>query len=293
MKDAKYIDVNGIRTRYFEAGRGEPIVLIHGGNYGTYYNAEDWEFNFDALAEHFRVIAYDRIGLGFSDNPPRDEDYRMSASVQHALGVITALGLGRSHIIGHSRGGYAAARAVLEHPEIVDTLVIVDSSTLMTPANPLYEAWEREALQYDDVRERNRFFLRENSFGDGRPTERYLDVTVEIDGLAKTRFARERLRAEMGRFKADLVERQAETHAWIRAGRLTCPTLVVWAYNDPSATLMDNGIPCMNLILPNVPESEMVILNRAGHMVFREQAEAFNHAVIDFIGRHRAGRTRN
>lgn len=290
MKNARYVDVNGIRTRYFEAGQGEPVVLIHGGNYGTYYNAEDWELNFDTLAEHFRVIAYDRIGLGFSDNPSRNDDYRMGASVRHAYDLITALGLGRSHIVGHSRGGYTATRMVLEHPEIVDTLIIVDSSTLMTPANPMYEAWEREALKYDDLRERYRFFLRENSFGDGRPTEHYLDVAVEIDGLAKTRLARERLGVEMDRFKADLIERQAETHAWIRAGRLACPTLIVWAYNDPSATMAACGIPCMDLIMPNVPESEMVILNRAGHMVFREQAEGFNHAVIDFIARHRAGR---
>ena len=92
-------------------------------------------------------------------------------------------------------------------------------------------------------------------------------------------------------FKADLVERQQETHAWIREGRLRHPTLVVWAYEDPSATMERCGIPCLNLILPNVVESEMVILNRAGHMVYRERPEAFNHAVVDFIARHRRGRT--
>ena len=57
------------------------------------------------------------------------------------------------------------------------------------------------------------------------------------------------------------------------------------------ATMERCGIPCMNLILPNVPESEMVILNRAGHMIYREQPEAFEHAVLDFIARHRAGRS--
>ena len=291
MKDAKYIDVTGIRTRYFEAGVGEPLLLIHGGSYGSFYNAEDWELNFDTFAERFHVVAYDRIGLGFTDNPRTDEEYVIGSSVDHAFGLIKALGLGRAHIMGHSRGGYTATRLVLEHPEVVDTLIIVDSSSLMTPANPQYGIWEHEALKYDDLHERHRYLVAANSYGDGGVTDHYIDVAVEIDGLAKTNVAKERMAVNITRFRSDLVERQQETHEWIRAGRLTCPTLIMWAYNDPSATMERCGIPCMNLIMPNVPESEMVILNRAGHMIYREQTEAFDHAVLDFIARHRAAQT--
>jgi 2-hydroxy-6-oxonona-2,4-dienedioate hydrolase len=290
MNNAKFIDANGIRTRYFEAGEGEPLLLIHGGSYGSFYNAEDWELNFDTLAERFHVVAYDRIGLGFTDNPRTDDEYVIGSSVDHAHAVIQALGLGPAHIMGHSRGGYTAARLVLEHPEVVDTLIIVDSSSLMTPANPQYEAWDREALTYDDLHERHRYLVTANSFGGDHITDHYLDVAVEIDQLPKTKAAKERMATNAPRFKADLVERQQETHAWIRARRLTCPTLIMWGYNDPSAMMERCGIPCMDLILPNVPESEMVILNRAGHMVYREQPEAFDHAVTDFIARHRTGR---
>jgi 2-hydroxy-6-oxonona-2,4-dienedioate hydrolase len=291
MKDAKYIDANGIRTRYFEAGEGEPLLLIHGGTYGSFYNAEDWELNFDTFAQHFRVIAYDRIGLGFTDNPRTDDEYVIGSSVEHAHGLIKALGLGPAHIMGHSRGGYTATRLVLEHPDVVDTLIIVDSSSLMTPANPQYDAWEREGQKYGDLHQRHRYLVTANSFSADHITDHYLDVAVEIDQLPKTAMGKARMQANAPRFKADLVERQAETHAWIREGRLACPTLVMWAYDDPSATMDRCGIPCMNLILPNVRESEMVILNRAGHMVYRERPEAFNHAVLDFIARHRRGRT--
>jgi pimeloyl-ACP methyl ester carboxylesterase len=290
MDNAKYVNANGIRTRYFEAGQGDPLVLIHGGTYGSFYNAEDWEHNFDGLAQHFRVIAYDRIGLGFTDNPKSDEDYVIGSSVDHAYAVIQALGLGKAHIMGHSRGGYTAARLVLEHPEVADTLVIVDSSSLMTPANPQYEAWDREAQQYADLHERHRYLVTANSFSGDHITPRYLDVAVEIDQLPKTAAAKAKMAVLGQRFKADLVERQQETHAWIREGRLQKPTLVMWAYEDPSATMDRCGIPCMNLIMPNVQDAEMVILNHAGHLVYRERPEAFNHAVIDFIGRHRAGR---
>lgn len=291
MQDARYIDAGGIRTRYFDQGEGEPLLLIHGGTYGSFYNAEDWELNVDELAKHYRVIAYDRIGLGFTDNPGTDDDYVIGSSVRHAYDLIKALNLGPAHIMGHSRGGYTATRLVLEHPEVVDTLLIVDSSSLMTPANPQYDVWEREAQQYSDLRDRMRYLVTANSFAGDHITEHYIDVAVEIDQLPKSRAAKERMALNAPRFKADLVERQAETHEWIREGRLTCPTLVMWAFEDPSATMDRCGIPCMKLILPNVRESEMVILNRAGHMVYRERPEAFNHAVLDFIARHRRGRT--
>jgi pimeloyl-ACP methyl ester carboxylesterase len=290
MENPRFIDADGIRTRYFEAGRGDPLVMIHGGSYGSFYNAEDWELNFDGLAEHFRVIAYDRIGLGFSDNPRTDDDYVIGSSVDHAYAFIRGLGLGPAHIMGHSRGGYTAARLVLEHPEVCDTLIIVDSSSLMTPANPQYEAWDREAEQYSDLHDRMRYLVTANSWGPDHITPHYIDVAVEIDQLPKTQAAKARQAANSARFKADLVERQQETHGWIREGRLQKPTLVMWAYDDPSATMDRCGIPCMNLIMPNVKDAEMVILNHAGHLVYRERPEAFNHAVTDFISRHRAGR---
>jgi 2-hydroxy-6-oxonona-2,4-dienedioate hydrolase len=290
MQNPKFVDADGIRTRYFEAGEGDPLVMIHGGSYGSFYNAEDWEHNFDALSAHFRVIAYDRIGIGFTDNPRTDDDYVIGASVDHAFAVTRALGLGPAHIMGHSRGGYTATRLVLEHPEVADTLIIVDSSSLMTPANPQYEAWDREAAGYADLRERMRYLVTANSWAGDHITSRYLDVAVEIDQLPKTEVAKQKMAVLGERFKADLVERQQETHAWIRDGRLRVPTLVMWAYEDPSATMDRCGIPCMNLIMPNVQDAEMVILNHAGHMVYRERPEAFNHAVIDFIERYGAGR---
>ena len=46
---SKYIRINGINTRYFEKGSGDPIILIHGGHFGGGASAEDWFLNFDHL----------------------------------------------------------------------------------------------------------------------------------------------------------------------------------------------------------------------------------------------------
>jgi pimeloyl-ACP methyl ester carboxylesterase len=96
MRGERFVDVDGIRTRYFDKGSGEILVLFHGSHLGTNDACEsalDWELNYDSLAEWFRVIAVDKLGQGHTDNPKRDEDYTMAATVRHAYQFLQALGL--------------------------------------------------------------------------------------------------------------------------------------------------------------------------------------------------------
>ena len=284
MKNAKYVDVKGISTRYFEAGEGEPLVLVHGGALGSHSSADDCEMNVDVLSRSFHTFAYDKIGMGFSDNPLSDEEYVIGANVQHMYDFMQAVGIDSAHIAGHSRGGYAVARLALEHPEVVKTLIIIDSSTLMTPPNPIYYEWARLAAQIPDPKESMRHRITSNSFSGDHITDDYLDVCLEIKGMPKTTEINAKMNAGLlYQFKTDLVAKQKETQEWIVAGGIKAPTLVIWAYNDPSATMERCGIPCMQLIMSSVADSEMCIINQSGHSVFREQPEAFHAAVTNFI----------
>jgi pimeloyl-ACP methyl ester carboxylesterase len=284
LNDPKYVDVKGIKTRYFEAGEGEPLVLVHGGSFGSHSNAEDWEMNFDTLSRSYHTFAYDKIGMGFTDNPHSDEEYVIGANVQHLYDFMEAVGIDSAHVAGHSRGGYAVTRLALEHPDVVRSLIIIDSSTLMTPPNPIYDEWDRQAAQIPDPREAMRHRITSNSFTGEHITDRYLDVCLEIKGMDKTAEANAKMKSGLvDQFKTDLVAKQKETHEWIMDGGIKAPTLVIWAYNDPSATMERCGIPCMQLIMSSVPDSEMCIINQSGHSVFREQPDAFHDAVTNFI----------
>ena len=128
---SKYIEINGINTRYFEKGSGDPIVLIHGGHFGGGASAEDWFLNFDHLAEKYHVYAFDKIGQGHTDNPKKNTDYIMGTQVKHAYEFIKKLNIKKPHLIGHSRGGYIVTRLAIEYPEITKSIVIIDSATLM------------------------------------------------------------------------------------------------------------------------------------------------------------------
>ena len=66
---AKFVDVNGVKARYYEAGQGEPMMLIHGGSTGGSSTANVWSRNVAGLAKRFHVFAVDRLGSGLSGNP--------------------------------------------------------------------------------------------------------------------------------------------------------------------------------------------------------------------------------
>jgi 2-hydroxy-6-oxonona-2,4-dienedioate hydrolase len=286
MKNPGYVVVDGTRTRYFEAGDGAPVVLVHGGHYGAGGSAEDWDLNFDELAQEFRVYAFDKLGMGFTDNPRDDDDFVIGAHASHLRGFLDAVGVESAHLVGHSRGGYPVTRLALNAPERVRSLVVVDSSSVINPFNPVYDEWRAKAATME-AEQAARYLLRANSYGEGHITDRQVAVEAEIRSLPKTGEARRRMQDGLfARFKEDLLARVEEVGEEIRAGRLTVPTLLVWGFDDPSATMERCGIPAMELFMSSVEDCEMHILNHAGHPCFRERPTAFNAVLRNFISRH-------
>ncbi len=279
----KYVDVNGIKTRYLEDGAGEPLVLVHGGQFGTCSSGNDWDLTIPGFAANFHVLAVDKIGCGFTENPKDPKDYLIGAGVRHLYDLIQTLKLAKVHLVGHSRGGYQVCRLALEHPEVVQTLVIVDSATLAARNGPesKYAQWDREAESMN-VRDGCRHKMAMNSFSGEHLNDSYVDIMAQI--VTSANYRRSVMTPEVKRvFLEDLAARREETHQWIRSGGIKMPTLVVWAFNDPTAPFDPVGKTAMDLVLGNVPRSQMVILNRAGHYCFREQPEAFAAAVTGFI----------
>ena len=213
-----------------------------------------------------------------------DEEYVIGTMVQHAYDFLNTMQIDSAHLVGHSRGGYAVCRLALEHPEVVKTLVIVASTTLMGISSSMYYEWNRLADLINDMRDRYRYLAAANSFGSAHITDDFIDVMVEIVTLPKSQEAADKWNAGLRlQFQKDLEARQKETHEWIRAGKLKVPTLIMWGFNDPSANFDPVGLATIRLILPCVPRSQMHVLNQAGHYCFREQPEAFVEAVTSFI----------
>lgn len=287
MDNPRYADVDGIRTRYFEAGQGDPLILVHGGRFGLTSCADAWELNFTDLAQSFRVYAIDKIGMGFTDNPRSDNEYVIDSQVQHLYHFMQQLGIEKAHLAGVSRGGYAITRLALDHPENVRSLIVINSSSVTNTLNPVYNEWRKRASQME-ARDGVRYLIAVNSYSDQHITERLVDVELEITNLSKTQEARAKMDGGLvDRFNSDLLQRVEELKQDIREGGIKMPTLLLWGFNDPSATMERCGKPAIDLFLPSVADCEMHILNHAGHYSFREQPEAFKDVVTNFIMRRK------
>lgn len=286
MQNPKFIEVNGIRTRYFEGGNGDALVLVHGGHFGSYYDAYNWSRNFDDLCTRFHVYAFDKLGQGYTDNPKSDGDYTMGAVIDHLYGFLRAAGIQKATLLGHSRGALPVARIAVDHPEMVQALIILDSNTLAPedPATPVnfYSKLEEGGPSTPD----KEFVSREpiaNSYSTDHITEDFVEEMLKAALLPKTIAAREKMnRLGNTQFLPDVKKRRYETLELIKAGRLRAPTLIVWGFNDPSAPFK-LGIDLLQIIGPVVGQSRFYVFNQAGHYLFREHPLDLNRLITDFV----------
>jgi 2-hydroxy-6-oxo-6-(2'-carboxyphenyl)-hexa-2,4-dienoate hydrolase len=288
MKNPGFIDVEGIRTRYFQAGSGPALVLIHGGQFGHYYNACHWSLNFDDLASDFRVYAVDRLGQGYTDNPKTAADYTMTRAIGHVEGFLRAAAIDSAVLLGHSRGALVAARIACDHPARVKALVIVSSNSVAAdhPSTPtdFYAKLDDNAPAEPDAA----FVRREpeaNSYSGAHISADFVEEMLGIARLVKTREARRTMAAVLTtQFLPDVRKVKYETLDMIRDGRLRAPTLVLWGLNDRSAPVVI-GHQLFEHIANAVPRSEMHVFNHAGHYVFRERHLELDEVVTQFVKR--------
>lgn len=119
------IDVDGTTINTAVAGTGEPLLLLHG--YPQTHLM--WRHIAPALAEQFTVVVTDLRGYGDSATPPPDDAhgvYSKRAMADDQLGVMRRLGFDRFHLTAHDRGARVAHRLVLDHPDAVDRLALLD-----------------------------------------------------------------------------------------------------------------------------------------------------------------------
>ncbi len=131
---SEYVEAGGYRLHYFEAspgngGGGTPLVLVH----GLGARGEDWAAMIPALAaQGFHVYVPDLLGYGRSPKP--DVSYSISLQEETVVQFMQAMHVPRADVGGWSMGGWVAMKLALDHPEMVDRLVIYDSAGIYFPA---------------------------------------------------------------------------------------------------------------------------------------------------------------
>ena len=290
MGPEHWIDVDDIRTRYFDQGAGERIVFIHGVQMGSTdgsSSARAWELNFPVLARHYNTISLDRLGQGYTDNPKTDADYTMHASVQHIIAFLDKLGKKPYHLVGHSRGGYIVTRITMERPDLVRTSTCVSSGTL-SPGITRTHLAVKNRPQPEATRESIRWYLENYSYNPKIVTEAWIDDSLAIGMTERNRESVDKMVKEgllKKQFAPQMHKQRGEVHRWLIEQGMPCPTLVVWGYNDPGATL-EAGMQLIELFMKRQRKTEVRLFNRSGHFVYREHPAAFNRMLDAFVRAH-------
>lgn len=284
-----FVDVDGTRTRHYDIGDGEPIVLVHGGNWGGTSSANTWSAAIEHLRDDFRLLAFDRIGCGMTDNPEAPEDFRYAAEVDHALAYLDAVGIDRCHLVGFSRGAGLASRMAVEEPDRFRALGLTNSATLGPPAGDgryrhdrLYRMGDLGLEPTDPAYVR--YLLEQYSYRTDYITEERCRTAAYMASREKARRTAEVMEGGQIETWRDTLETHMRlTRRRIADGVLTMPVLYVYGRNDLTVRL-GAALGAVDLLGRTNPDVRLKLITGCGHMVFLEHPREFARTVSDFVG---------
>jgi pimeloyl-ACP methyl ester carboxylesterase len=271
-----FLEAGGVRTRVYDSGGdGEPLVLIHGGDFGSTYSLDGWSLVLPDLARRFRVVAFDKLGQGHTADPRSEGEHTWPPLFRHAVALLDELALGPAHLVGHSMGALLASRIAFEWPELSRTLVVVDSNTAAAddPRHPwgaFYDDLAARMPAGPPTRESVRMEPEEQSWSPEHVTDDFVERMLAI---AQLRPSGDRSWYDRT-WLPSIVEMRRKNLEEIDEQGVPVPTLVVWGVDDPSAPV-PLAYALFERIVARTAEAELHVLGRAGHYSFRERPAAF------------------
>ena len=269
-----FASIGPVRLRYREASAGGPagapglkngrhLLFIHG--LGS--SSDRWLDIPDALAlSGFHSVALDLPGFGGSDKP--SVNYMIDYFVQVVEGFMRQTGLddGKTSLIGHSLGGYVAAQIAAERSELVDKLVLIDTSGMLQGPTPLLEEYAAAAMNPSKESVRKVF---EKMVADpARIPEALVEGFIHRIGHPGAQAA----------FQS-AYENSVSTQLGIeKLGRIDKPTLIIWGRKDILIP-----IQYCELFREAIGNAASYVVEDAGHAPFAEKPAVVCELVHMFL----------
>ena len=270
----RYLRVRGVRFRYRKAGRGDPVLLLH----GLGASLEQWEWSQLGLSRRHEVVALDLPGFGWSESPPR-EQYDLDHIVKLLGGFMDEMGWESATVIGNSMGGLLALGMTLRLGRRVNRLVLAGSAGLGREVGWMLRLaripWLSEMLVFPmgfrPVAERS---LRRLFSDPSRLPSSLVDVTCD---LYKGSIIRENL-LHIARTGVSFNGQVDSINFRSQLNRITVPTLLIWGSVDGVIPL-EHGRVAHELI----PGSKLTIFDDCGHVPQIEHPDRFVEEVKRFL----------
>jgi 2-hydroxymuconate-semialdehyde hydrolase len=270
---SRFILLDGLKTHYLEAGSGPAVILLHSGEFGGCAELS-WEFNIQALAKHFRVLAPDWLGFGKSAKIFNFNDMWLTR-VEHIASFMRVLCVENAHFIANSMaGGVLLTVAAMESPVWQIERMIVVSGGGNAPDN----AARQTLNSYDGTLDHMRrivetMFVNPEIRNNPEYIERRHSLSQEPGAWQCTAAAR--FKSPWGGGK---VKRRPESYESIKS-----PTLIIAGRQDP---LREPDYP--ETLQSKIPRAELVVFQNAGHCAHIDDPARFNRIAIEFLSRTEA-----
>lgn len=262
-----YVPVGRYSLYYEERGKGEPLILIHGG----LVDRRVWDGQFELFGRWSRVIRYDNRNHGLSHGLPDSFAYH-----QDLNSLMEALGIQRARLVGLSLGGAIAMDFALAHPEKVTALVLVSSGLsgyeFRDSTLKLNQKKQSDAAARRDMSAYIEYYQRSWTDGPSRtPGQVNRDVRQKVHDM---------VRSTLSKPEPDNTVIPLEPPALGRLDSIRVPTLFVMGDLDMPSMQEISG-----RVLKAIPGSRKVVIKGAGHMVNMEKPEEFNEVVGEFLSK--------
>jgi len=264
---AHFTTTDGVRIYYESPGTGDPLLLA----YGIGGNAGMWRPNVHALASRHRLILWEPRGHARSESPADPTRVTFGHWVLDLKDLLDHLRLTHAVVGGLSLGGGIATRFALSHPERVRALVVIDSSSAaglpLSVENVVMRAKSIEVTLRGGMDAMAEFAIASNPNVAGR---------LKLDPSARQEiFDYYRMLTPIGYANALRALLQMD-YITERLPEISAPTLLICGDEDPS-------LQPMRVMEKKVKQARFVLLSPAGHFANRDQPEAFNRALLEFL----------
>jgi 3-oxoadipate enol-lactonase len=259
-----------VRLYYEEHGRrGTPLVLA----YGIGGNADMWDVNRDALAAHHRLVLWEPRGHARSDSPEDAAKFSFGRWALDLKTVLDHLGIRRAHVGGLSLGAGIATRFALRFPSRIRALLVTNSSSAvglpLSVENLVMRARSIEITLTKGMDAMAEYAMAANP---------NLSERLALDPSARDEFYEEYRRLSPIGYANSLRALLAMDHITDQLPRLRVPVLLIGGDRDPS-------LAPMRVMHRKVRGSKLVVLSPASHFANRDQPDAWNRTVLEFLAR--------
>jgi len=268
-----------VRLHVAVAGRGEPLVLLHGFT----GDGAQWAPQIAVFAAHFRTVTVDLLGHGGSDAPPDPGRYRLGRCLADLAAVFDTLRIQRACWLGYSMGARVALAWALAYPERVEALVLEGVSPGIEDPEErcqriLHDAALAEQIERDGIEAFVDTWMRQPLFAS--------QARLGPKALAAARAARCANRPVGLANSLRGMGTGAQESLWPALSGLTVPTLLAAGGEDAKFCAIAESM------MRRMPAATLAIIPESGHAAHLENPSAFNARVLEFLKGKTQGRAR-